>query len=140
MLVNGNRGPHSLPSGAMEAGPVVPWQPPSMLGATTKNRSVSIALPGPTIPCHQPAVGCPGPAAPTTWLSPVSACSTSTALSRAAESSPHVSYATRTYGRDSPLSNVNGPIPANEREPTGSDSFQAPLAGVCRGATGPAPR
>ena len=40
----------------------------------------SSAWPGPISSCHQPGVGCPGPAGPVTWLSPVSACRTSTAL------------------------------------------------------------
>ena len=38
------------------------------------------ARPGRSARPTSPAVGCPGPAGPTTWLSPVSACSTSTAL------------------------------------------------------------
>ena len=46
-------------------GPVVPEQPPRMLGATTKNRSVSTGLPGPIIRSHQPgfAFGSPAPVA-----------------------------------------------------------------------------
>ena len=74
--------------GAVEAGPVLPWQPPSTFGATTNQRSVSIGAPGPTSDAHQPGVGWPGPAAPVTCESPVRACSTSTALSRAALSCP----------------------------------------------------
>ena len=45
----------------MPAGPVEPWHPPSMFGATTNHSSVSIGAPGPTMSPHQPAVGCPGP-------------------------------------------------------------------------------
>lgn len=54
MVISGKRGPHGRPSGAMEAGPVVPWQPPRTLGHTTKKRLVSMALLGPTILFHQP--------------------------------------------------------------------------------------
>ena len=88
-LVCGNREPQGRPSGAGDAGPVVPWHPPRTLGATTNHRSVSIASPGPTIAPHHPGVGCPSPAGPVTWLSPVSACRTSTALSP--RKLPHVS-------------------------------------------------
>ena len=87
----GKRVPHSTPSGASDAGPVDPWHPPITFGATTKYRSVSIASPGPTTPGHQPALGWAGPAGPMTWLSPVSACSTSTTLSPRGERVPHVS-------------------------------------------------
>ena len=38
------------------------------------------ARPGPMMPSHQPTSPCPGPAGPAAWLSPVSACSTSTAF------------------------------------------------------------
>ena len=62
--------------------PVVPWQPPSTLGHTTKKRSVSIGRPGPTTASHQPSARCPGPAGPAAWLSPVSACSTSSGVRR----------------------------------------------------------
>ena len=49
---------------------------------------------------HQPAVsGARAPASPVTCESPVSACSTSTALSPSSLSSPHVSYASRTAGQ-----------------------------------------
>eukprot|EP00611_Tribonema_gayanum_P017003 TRINITY_DN29522_c0_g1_i1.p1 TRINITY_DN29522_c0_g1~~TRINITY_DN29522_c0_g1_i1.p1 ORF type:complete len:346 (+),score=10.01 TRINITY_DN29522_c0_g1_i1:188-1225(+) len=91
IVTNGKREPHSWPSGAEEAGPVVPWQPPSMFGATTYQRSVSIALPGPTIPDHQPPVGCPGPGEPITWLSPVRACTMRRAFDRSALRVPQVS-------------------------------------------------
>ena len=46
---------------ASEAGPVVPWQPPSTFGHTTKNRSVSMGAPGPMSPCHHPAARVAGP-------------------------------------------------------------------------------
>ena len=79
----GKRDPHSAPSGASEAGPVEPWQPPSMFGATTNHSAGSSALarrrPGPTTSRRSDARARPGP---TRWLSPVSACSTSTALLR----------------------------------------------------------
>ena len=35
-VMNGKRLPHGLPSGAGLEGPVLPWQPPSTLAATTK--------------------------------------------------------------------------------------------------------
>ena len=50
LVADGDRGkrePHGRPSGADELGPVVPWQPPSTLVATTNHRSVSIGAPGP---------------------------------------------------------------------------------------------
>ena len=43
---------------------MVPWQPPSTFGHTTKNRSVSIGAPGPMMPGHHPALGWPGPTGP----------------------------------------------------------------------------
>ncbi len=52
--MRGKRDPYGRPSPASDAGPVVPWHPPSTLGHTTKNRSVSIGAPGPIIPSHQP--------------------------------------------------------------------------------------
>ena len=51
--------------GSTLTGPVLPWQPPILLGHTTKNLSVSSALPGPTISFHQPSVGWPALALPT---------------------------------------------------------------------------
>ncbi len=82
IVMAGKREPYGTPvTGSIDAGPVVPWQPPSTLGQTTKNRSVSTGLPGPTMSSHQPVCRWPGPAGPATWLSPVSAWSTSTALS-----------------------------------------------------------
>ena len=71
-----------------DAGPVVPWQPPRTLGTTT-NQPGRVEQPARADqPDHQPGVGWPGPAGPVTWLSPVSACSTRTALSRAGEACP----------------------------------------------------
>ena len=52
------------------------WPPPRTTGRCRAG------APGPISPSHQPGVGCPGPVGPTTCASPVSACSTSTALSR----------------------------------------------------------
>ena len=46
MVRNGKRAPHSLPSGDADAGPVEPWHPPIMFGATTNHSSVSIAFAG----------------------------------------------------------------------------------------------
>ena len=90
-VTNGKRDPHSTPSGDTDEGPVEPWRPPSMFGATTNHRSVSIALPGPTTSPHHPAVRWPGPASPATCESPVSAWNTRTALSWASFSAPQVS-------------------------------------------------
>ena len=51
----GKERPQGWPvSGLVEAGPVVPVQPPTTLAQITKKRSVSIGLPGPTIAVHQP--------------------------------------------------------------------------------------
>ena len=111
----------------------MPWQPPSTLGHTTKKRSVSIGLPGPTMSFHHPASRWPGPAGPAAWLSPVSACSTSTALSRAASSVPQVSYATVTGSRRPPASSTcerDSNSVANWRRPGGSPSRHAPVTGT----------
>ena len=56
MEIAGNREPHALPSGAGEAGPVVPRQLPSALVTSTHHSSVSMGAPGPTMPAHQPGV------------------------------------------------------------------------------------
>ena len=65
IVTTGNRSAYGLPSdGSGDAGPVVPWQPPSTFAHTTKYLSVSIGLPGPMSPSHQPGVGWPGPAGP----------------------------------------------------------------------------
>src|SRR5665647_3936300 len=92
MVTKGNLLPHGRPSGACEDGPVVPWHPPRTLLATTNQRSLSKGRPGPISPSHHPGVGWPAPAGPLTWLSPVRACSTRIALSRAALRVPPVSY------------------------------------------------
>ena len=48
IVIVGNFDPYGRPdSGSTDAGPVVPWHPPSTFGATTKNWFVSIARPGP---------------------------------------------------------------------------------------------
>ena len=91
MVIDGNRDPHGGPSGDGEAGPVVPWHPPSTLGQITHHRSVSMAAPGPIRGSHHPEVRCPAPAGPAAWLSPVSACSIKTALSPVGDGRPHVS-------------------------------------------------
>lgn len=70
---------------------MLPWQPPSTLGATMNQRSGSSARPGPISRSHHPGVGWPGPAGPAAWLSPVSACSTSTALDPSGAGRPQVS-------------------------------------------------
>ena len=100
IVVTGNRDPYGPPPpGISDDGPVVPWQPPSTLGHTTKNRSVSTEQPGPMTPSHQPTSPWPGPAGPAAWLSRLSACSTSTAFDRSGARVPHVSYATVTSSR-----------------------------------------
>jgi hypothetical protein len=39
---------------SIDAGPVDPWQPPTLFTPITKKRSVSIGLPGPIMLSHQP--------------------------------------------------------------------------------------
>ena len=57
-VIMGKSGPHSWPvSGFCEPGPLEPWQPPRLLGQTTKKRLVSIGLPGPMQLSHQPGRG-----------------------------------------------------------------------------------
>ena len=56
IVMRGKRDPYGLPSGASDAGPVVPWQPPSTFGHTTNQRSVSSGAPGPITPSHQPGM------------------------------------------------------------------------------------
>ena len=88
---SGNRRPYGSPvAGLMEAGPVVPWQPPSRFAETTKNRSVSTALPGPISVSHQPTRD-GSPWCPAAWASPVSAWQTKTVFVRSALSVPYVS-------------------------------------------------
>ena len=51
---SGKSRPYGAPvAGFGDAGPVVPWQPPSRFAQTTRKRSVSIGLPGPTSVSHQ---------------------------------------------------------------------------------------
>jgi hypothetical protein len=61
----------------------------SVSAAATKNRSVSIGLPGPMIASHQPT-GPPAARRPKAWLLPVKKWAMSTALSPAAFSVPIV--------------------------------------------------
>src|SRR5690349_4673778 len=108
--ITGNREPQGFPSGASELGPVDPRQPPSTLVDTAHQRSVSIGAPGPATPSHQPGVGWSGPAGPVMWESPVSACSTTTTLSRVGDSSPHRCTAMVTSGRTVPFSRSSAPM------------------------------
>ena len=108
--ISGNLEPQGFPSRASELGPVEPRQPPSTLVATAHQRSVSIGAPGPATPSHQPGVGCPGPAGPVMCESPVSACSTTTTLSRAGDSSPQRWMAIQTSSITAPLSVVSEPM------------------------------
>src|SRR5699024_3795769 len=77
----GKSAPHGLPvAGLMLAGPVDPKQEPMLLTPMTKKRSVSTALPGPTMLSHQPmSVGSSG-LIPATWWDAFRAWQTSTAL------------------------------------------------------------
>ena len=54
-VMTGKSDPYGRPvAGFVDEGPVVPRHPPSRFVLTTKNRSVSNALPGPIMPSHQP--------------------------------------------------------------------------------------
>ena len=58
IVILGNTLPYGLLlTGLSEDGPVLPWQPPRTFMQTTKNSSVSIAFPEPTISSHHPLVG-----------------------------------------------------------------------------------
>ena len=64
-VIRGKADPHGgSSSGRSEDGPVLPWQPPSTLGATTNHLRLSIGASGPMRPSHQPAVRVPGAARP----------------------------------------------------------------------------
>ena len=86
------RRPTGGPSGAGDAGPVVPWQPPEHVGA---DHEVAVGVDGPTgsdelLPPAR-ASGDRGPTGPAAWESPVSACRTRTALAPPPSRVPHVS-------------------------------------------------
>ncbi|CAM5221079.1 hypothetical protein BTHI11S_00558 [Bosea thiooxidans] len=88
MVTTGEDRPQGLPVvGLVEAGPVVPVQPPMTLAQITKKRSVSTGLPGPIIEVHQPPLPVIGFRLATYW-SPVSAWQSRIALDFAALSSP----------------------------------------------------
>src|SRR5665213_700787 len=79
--------------GLSDAGPVEPKQLPSEFTQMTKKRVVSIASPGPTMPCHQPSLVSPAEeAACAEGDKPVNS---NMALSRVVLSCPQVSYAIR---------------------------------------------
>ena len=79
MVITGNDIAYGQPvAGLIDAGPVVPRQPPSTLAQITKYRSVSNALPGPIMLSHQP--GLPSWLMPAACASPEKACSTRIAL------------------------------------------------------------
>ena len=146
-MIAGKREPYGAPvAGSIDAGPVVPWQPPSTFGHTTKNRSVSIgaARADRSRPTSR-LDGGPGPAGPAAWLSPVSACSTSTAFDASASSVPHVSYATVTCSsRAAGFEHVRRVVEQRRELPTariGSPGRHAPvtrdrvgIATIVRGA------
>src|SRR5277367_2874688 len=116
--ITGNLEPQGFPSDAIELGPVEPRQPPSTLVATAHQRLVSIGAPGPAIPSHHPAVGCPGPAGPVMCESPVSACRTTTTLSRLGDNSPHRCTAMLTSSSTTPLSSVSEPTSTMPTSPS----------------------
>jgi hypothetical protein len=88
--ISGKPMPNGRPvRGSMDAGPDEPNGLPSELTHTTKKRPVSIGLPSPIIDSHQPRFGSSGEdAACADGDRPVNS---STVLSRAALSWPHVS-------------------------------------------------
>ena len=129
MVTNGKFAPYSMPFEESDDGPVEPWQPPSMFGAITHHRSVSIDRPGPMMPLHQPSVGCCFDAPPIACESPVRACKTRTALLLSAFGSPQVSKARRPDEISWPFSSLRFEIGANWRSPAGSPSRHAPVAG-----------
>src|SRR5271167_2559410 len=131
----GNLEPQGLPSGACELGPVEPPQPPSTLVATAHQRPVSIGAPGPTTLSHQPGVGWSGPAGPVTCESPVSACSTTTTLSRAGDSSPQRCTAIETSSMTPPFSSRRGPMPTTPTSPSAGSS----VVDTSKTVTGPPP-
>ena len=82
--------PYGLPvAGSQEEGPVEPKQPPRELTHTTKKRSVSMGLPGPTMYSHQPAVSSASLEA--AWAVGDSPVKTRMALSWLRDRVPHVS-------------------------------------------------
>ena len=88
MVITGNDMAYGQPvAGLMEAGPVVPRQPPSTLEQMTKYLLVSNALPGPIMLSHQPGLPVSG-LMPAACASPENACRTRMALVFAAFSSP----------------------------------------------------
>src|ERR1700733_9736240 len=116
--ISGNLEPQGFPSDAVELGPVEPRQPPSTLVATAHQRLVSIGAAGAATPSHQPGVGCPGPAGPVMWESPVRACNTTTTLSRVGDSSPQRCTAIETSSMTAPLSVVIEPMSTRPTSPS----------------------
>src|SRR6201994_499184 len=141
--ISGNLEPQGFPSRASELGPVDPRQPPSTLVATAHQRSVSTGAPGRAPPSHQPAVGCPGPAGRVMCESPVSACSTTTTLSRAGDSSPQRWTAMETSSITSPLSVVSEPTSTNPISPSAGSvwvgTWEIVMSGPSTGRDGPRP-
>ena len=88
-VTTGKPAPQAWPlAGFTSLGPVEPKQEPRLLTPMTKKRSVSTGLPGPTMLSHQPSLlSCPS-YTPATWCDALSAWQISTALLRAAFSSP----------------------------------------------------
>ena len=81
--------PHARPvAGLMCMGPVEPKQEPGLFTPMTKKRFVSTGSPGPTMFAHQPALLLLPAYSPATWCEALSAWQMSTALLRAAFSSP----------------------------------------------------
>src|SRR3954451_6688941 len=88
MVITGNDMAYGQPvAGLIDAGPVVPRQPPSTLLQSTKYLFVSNALPGPIMLSHQPGLPLSG-LIPAACASPEKACRTRMALDFFAFSSP----------------------------------------------------
>src|ERR1035438_2948594 len=94
MVITGNDMAYGQPvAGLMEAGPVLPRQPPRTFEQMTKYLLVSKALPGPIMLSHQPGLPVSG-LTPAACASPEKACRIRMALLLGAFNAPYVSYAT----------------------------------------------
>ena len=86
-VTSGKRLPHGLPSGAVDDGPGAALAAAEHVGGDDEPAVGSSARPGPTRAPTSPG-RVAGPGGPATWLSPVSACSTRTALAPSARACP----------------------------------------------------
>src|SRR5699024_1041846 len=96
--------------------------------------AVSIAIPGPTSPFHQPGVGWRESTGPTTCESPVRACSTRTTLDRSSATRPHRCTASVTPGRTTPVTRVRSPSATWPRVPSPGGSSASGSEGRAMGA------